>query len=162
MARSPTAIAMRRIQSELNEWLHAPPDGCELLQFEPLTTWVVGMSGPESAPGMPQLYVGEKFQLRIAFTDRYPMEPPEVIFIPPSPVHPHIYSNGHICLDILYDGRRGGWSPALTMNKVCLSLRSMLSSNTDKKRPPGDQDYCQRMRGRSPKETRWDFEDDKV
>ncbi len=28
----------------------------------------------------------------------------QVVFLPPSPVHPHIYSNGHICLDILYDG----------------------------------------------------------
>lgn len=27
-------------------------------------------------------------------------------------------SNGHICLDILYSGRNGGWSPALTMSKV--------------------------------------------
>ncbi len=42
----------------------------------------------------------------------------QVTFLPPSPVHPHIYSNGHICLDILYDGQSGGWSPALTMNKV--------------------------------------------
>ena len=56
----------------------------------------------------------------------------EIYFIPPSPVHPHIYSNGHTCLDILYDGHNGGWSPALTINKVCLSLRSMLASNTDK------------------------------
>ena len=56
----------------------------------------------------------------------------QVLFIPPSPVHPHIYSNGHICLDILYDGRNGGWSPALTVNKIALSLRSMLASNTNK------------------------------
>ena len=28
----------------------------------------------------------------------------QVLFLPPSPVHPHIYSNGHVCLDILYDG----------------------------------------------------------
>ena len=56
----------------------------------------------------------------------------EIYFVPPSPVHPHIYSNGHVCLDILYDGSNGGWSPALTINKVCLSLRSMLASNTDK------------------------------
>ena len=30
------------------------------------------------------------------------------------------------------------------------------------KRPPGDMEYCHRSRGRSPKETRWEFEDDKV
>lgn len=110
----------------------------------------------------------------------------QVIFVPPSPVHPHIYSNGHVCLDILYDGRNGGWSPALTINKLCLSLRSMLASNNDKvrywsaykvavsktgfpfyrpalqKRPPGDRDYCNRTQGRSPKDTRWDFDDDTV
>jgi ubiquitin-protein ligase len=90
----------------------------------------------------------------VVFSERYPLEPPEVTFVPPSPVHPHIYSNGHICLDILYDGHNGGWSPALTINKVALSLRSMLASNTDRRRPPGDADYCARMRGRSPKETR--------
>lgn len=33
-----------------------------------------------------------------------------------------------------YTGREGGWSPALTVNKLVLSLRSMLASNTDKVR----------------------------
>ena len=69
---------------------------------------------------------------------------------------------GHICLDILYDTRNGGWSPALTINKVALSLRSMLASATEARKPPGDADYCTRSRGKSPKDTRWDFEDDKV
>eukprot|EP00887_Chlorella_sp_A99_P007130 scaffold2.g7130.t1 len=114
----------------------------------------------------------------VTFDDRYPLVPPEVVFLAPTPVHPHIYSNGHICLDILYDGHDGGWSPALTINKaseqqegaegaaggcrVALSLRSMLASNTDKRRPPGDREYCARTHGRSPKETRWSFEDPNV
>lgn len=56
-----------------------------------------------AAAGMPPLAptAGETFRLRILFSERYPLEPPEVTFVPPSPVHPHIYSNGHICLDIL-------------------------------------------------------------
>ena len=58
----------------------------------------------------------------------------QVYFVPPSPLHPHIYSNGHICLDILYNSDNGGWSPALTISKVALSLRSMLASNTERVR----------------------------
>jgi hypothetical protein len=30
------------------------------------------------------------------------------------------------------------------------------------RRPPGDLEYCARTAGRSPKETRWEFEDDTV
>ena len=33
-----------------------------------------------------------------------PIESPEVIFYGKSPEHEHIYSNGFICLSILYDG----------------------------------------------------------
>lgn len=76
-------------------------------------------------------------RVSVRFTDNYPLESPEVVFIPPAPIHPHIYSNGHICLDILYDGRNGGWSPALTISKVIISLRSMLASSTDKVRGQG-------------------------
>lgn len=153
---------MRRIQSELNDWLQHPPEGCRLVQCEPVTNWVIEMLGPESSPCERALYKGQVFHLKVVFSDRYPLEPPEVTFTPPSPVHPHIYSNGHICLDILYDGHNGGWSPALTINKVALSLRSMLASNMELHRPPGDADYCARTRGRSPKQTRWDFDDDRV
>ena len=36
------------------------------------------------------------------------------------------------------------------------------SSAAVQKRPAGDSDYCNRTRGRSPKDTRWDFDDDTV
>jgi ubiquitin-protein ligase len=138
-----------------------PPEGCRLLQGE-LKEWMIEITGPDSSSTGPPLYQGQTFRLKVTFTERYPLEPPEVVFMTPSPVHPHIYSNGHICLDILYDGRNGGWSPALTINKVALSLRSMLASNSDYERPSGDQEYCRRSHGRSPKLTRWEFDDPTV
>ena len=61
-------------------------------------------------------------------------------------MHPHIYSNGHICLSILY----AEWSPALTISKVCLSILSMMSSCAEKAKPPGDGAYCARAPVRGP------------
>jgi len=146
----------------MKDWLQNPPEGCLLEEYEPMTVWTILMQGPDASQGMPRLYENELFRLRITFPNNYPLEPPEVVYLSPTPIHPHIYSNGHICLDILYDGHNGGWSPALTINKVCLSLRSMLASNTDKSRPPGDADYCRRVGSRSPKLTMWAFHDDRV
>jgi len=70
------------------------------------------------------LYAGEEFVLQFRFSQQYPLESPEVMFVGTVPIHPHIYSNGHICLSILSDG----WTPALTVQSVALSILSMLSS----------------------------------
>jgi ubiquitin-protein ligase len=43
-------------------------------------------------------------RLRFRFPSEYPIESPEVVFIDGSPDHEHIYSNGFICMSILYDG----------------------------------------------------------
>mmetsp|Transcript_12449 Transcript_12449/g.33964 ORF Transcript_12449/g.33964 Transcript_12449/m.33964 type:complete len:166 (+) Transcript_12449:571-1068(+) len=162
-----SAIASKRIQSELREWQRAAPEGFALedVSGQDMTNWCISMQGPEclGGPGMSKdFYVGKVYRVRVSFNEQYPIQAPEVVFLDPSPVHPHIYSNGHICLDVLYDGQTGGWSPALTISKIVLSLQSMLASNTSPTRPPGDSDYCQRVGTRSPKLTRWVFEDDKV
>ncbi len=47
------------VQSELRDWLQHPPDGCKLVQYEDLRTWVIELLGPES-PCQPQLYTGEQ------------------------------------------------------------------------------------------------------
>lgn len=52
------------MQSELNDWLLHPPEGCSLESFEPLTKWIIHMQGPENAaaPGLPRLYENELFR----------------------------------------------------------------------------------------------------
>lgn len=151
-----------RPQSELREWMTSPPDGCALEPTpsgEPsLTEWVIAMAGP---PGS-VFEADGPFRLRVRFDPDYPLEPPEVVFLAPVPAHEHIYSNGHCCLDTLYTGRNGGYSPALTISKLALALQSMLASATEKRRPEGDAEYCKRTAGRSPKQTVFVYDDDRV
>lgn len=93
----------------------------------------------------------------------------------PIPIHPHIYTNGIICLDLL---GTAGWSPVQSVESVCMSLQSMLTGNTKNERPPGDKEFCASMgpRGkdgwsssskggwgrRGLKDVRFDYDDDTV
>ena len=105
------------------------------------------------------LYPNETYRLFIRFTDEYPFSSPEIKFCLPAPLHPHIYSNGHICLNILYDD----WTPALTVHSVCMSLLSMLASCTHKELPPDNMMYTMMTpHEKNPKNTRFSFEDSTV
>mmetsp|Transcript_50 Transcript_50/g.120 ORF Transcript_50/g.120 Transcript_50/m.120 type:complete len:148 (-) Transcript_50:15-458(-) len=142
----------RRLMKELASLRSHPISNMEIHESDSWGRLLVTIRGAEQT-----LYAGESFRLQFVFSSDYPMDPPEVIFLDP-PIHPHIYSNGHICLNIL----GSGWTPALSVESVCLSLLSMLSSCQSKTRPPDDDQYCRNSLGRSPKETRWWFHDDAV
>ncbi|KAG5461938.1 MAG: hypothetical protein BJ554DRAFT_5797 [Olpidium bornovanus] len=104
---------------------------------------------------------------KFRFGPNYPLESPEVVFTENIPVHPHlmrdqtlrvqVYSNGHICLDILYSH----WTPIQTVASVCLSIQSMLSSCVKKERPPDDSAYVKTAR-KSPKDTSWSFHGSRI
>jgi ubiquitin-conjugating enzyme E2 W len=111
---------LKRISKELQRFREATVEGVSFLCIE-TDRWIIKIEG---ACLINSLYRGETFTLQVRFTKEYPFDSPEVLFVGESPVHEHIYSNGHICLNIL----GSDWSPALTVNTVVLSIISMLSS----------------------------------
>ncbi|KRF80223.1 uncharacterized protein Dvir_GJ22224, isoform C [Drosophila virilis] len=146
----------RRLHKELMSLIKEPPPGVtvdtESVQ-QNLSEWKINIKGFEGT-----LYEGEDFQLLFKFNNKYPFDSPEVTFIGSNiPVHPHVYSNGHICLSILTED----WSPALSVQSVCLSIASMLSSCREKKRPPDNTLYVKTC-NKNPKKTKWWYHDDSV
>ena len=102
-------------------------------------------------------YSGEVYTLQFRFTDEYPFDSPEVMFVGTPPKHKHIYCCGYICLSTL----NSDWTPALKTSSVCMSIISMLSSAKVKESPPNDEQSSNYMKNKSPKDINWVFEDDK-
>ncbi|KAL1918236.1 uncharacterized protein VTP21DRAFT_3502 [Calcarisporiella thermophila] len=147
-----SSLCTRRLSKELRDLQTNPPVGVSVDSADDFQCWRLILKG---APNT--LYEGETFKLQFRFGNSYPLESPEVVFLGSPPVHPHIYSNGHICINILY----GQWSPVQTVSSVCLSIQSMLSSCTKKELPPDNSIYIKHASS-SPKHTAWAFHDDTV
>eukprot|EP00735_Rhodelphis_limneticus_P003304 TRINITY_DN14760_c0_g1::TRINITY_DN14760_c0_g1_i1::g.30224::m.30224 TRINITY_DN14760_c0_g1::TRINITY_DN14760_c0_g1_i1::g.30224 ORF type:complete len:153 (-),score=1.87,sp/Q55EY8/UBE2W_DICDI/49.33/6e-53,UQ_con/PF00179.21/7.3e-31,Prok-E2_B/PF14461.1/0.013 TRINITY_DN14760_c0_g1_i1:539-997(-) len=149
-----TETAKRRLMREYKNLSEKPIPGIQVqLEGDALDRWIVTITGAEGT-----LYANEQYRLLFEFDAQYPIHAPVVIFMGEPPIHEHVYGNGHICLDVLYSG----WTPVLTVESVCLSIVSMLSSATIKKRPPDNDSYVAKARNRNPKSTTWFFHDDKV
>jgi ubiquitin-conjugating enzyme E2 W len=108
------------------------------------------------------LYANKTYRLRFRFTNSYPIEAPEVTFVIDAthevPMHPHVYSNGIICLDLL---DRAAWSPVHNVESVCISLQSMLTGNSKNERPPNDAEFV-RTNYRRPRDINFLFHDNEV
>jgi ubiquitin-conjugating enzyme E2 W len=141
---------------------HLPP-GITFAKSDNLEEWQMDIRVLDDNP----LYQNQVYRLKFTFSQKYPIEPPEVQFISlpashetprPIPIHPHIYSNGIICLDLL---STAGWSPVQTVESVCMSIQSMLTANTRDERPPGDSDFVSYNK-RRPRDINFQYDDDNV
>ncbi|KAH8522153.1 hypothetical protein H0E87_002965 [Populus deltoides] len=102
---SPTSVSTsgKRIQREMTELNMDPPPDCS--------------AGPKGTP-----YQGGIFFLDLTFPSDYPFKPPKVVF-KTRIYHCNVDSAGNLSLDILKDS----WSPALTITKVLLAIRSIFT-----------------------------------
>lgn len=116
MSSNPT---IRRIHKDLAVMMKNPSSNCSagLVNDDDPFNWHATIIGPVGTP-----YEAGVFNLSISFPSDFPFRPPRVRFLTPI-FHPNINQSGEICLDILKDR----WSPALSMQKVLLSLCSLLN-----------------------------------
>ncbi|KAF3346149.1 hypothetical protein VdG1_01254 [Verticillium dahliae VDG1] len=163
------SFASKRLAKELNKLNNGLPPGIELISADNFEEWFMDIRVLDDNP----IYRDQIYRLKFKFSPQYPIggqpllprktlassrsdliahvlaEPPEVTFSKttdrPIPLHPHIYSNGIICLDLL--GSQG-WSPVQNVETICMSLQSMLTGNSKAERPPGDEDFVRSNRQR--------------
>ncbi|XP_069124975.1 LOW QUALITY PROTEIN: ubiquitin-conjugating enzyme E2 D4-like [Argopecten irradians] len=108
----------KRLKKELMTMKNDPPENCSAgLAGDDIYHWTATIFGPEGTP-----YQGGMFFLDMKFPTDYPFKAPKVSF-KTKIYHPNINSNGSICVDIL----RSQWSPAFTVNKVLLSISSLMA-----------------------------------
>ena len=114
---STIAKSTRRLCKELEVMRNAPPPGITAdLKGDNIYELEATIHGPPNTP-----YEGGTFLLDITYPKDYPYKPPKVTF-KTKIYHCNINIKGEIGLDILKDK----WSPAMTVEKLLLSIQSLL------------------------------------
>ncbi|KAI4847017.1 hypothetical protein E4T44_04741 [Aureobasidium sp. EXF-8845] len=113
-----------------------PPDGITAgpVEEDDLFVWEALIEGPEGTP-----YEGGIFPAELKFPKDYPLMPPTMKFL--SDIwHPNVYPNGVVCISILhppgddpnhYEHASERWSPIQSVEKILISVMSMLAEPND-------------------------------
>lgn len=113
------SVSSKRLQHELDSLIKEPLLDCNAgPKGSNLYKWVACLRGPAGSP-----YEGGVFFLDLSFNNRFPFEPPKVVFRTKI-YHCNINSKGKICLDVLGDA----WSPILSVSKLLLSISALLAA----------------------------------
>ncbi|KAL7426173.1 hypothetical protein ACHAXH_000320 [Discostella pseudostelligera] len=139
-----------RIQRELKEFLSSPPPGLSVkISGKNVRLWIITLSMPDNT-----IYAGETYKLRVQFPNDYPTSPPSVYFLPPTPRHEHVYTNGDICLSLLGTD----WRPIMTAQSIAQAIMSILCGAQRKSLPMDNARHAGNKPGL--KQDDWVYHDD--
>lgn len=124
--------AQKRLLKEYQQLVKDPPPGIVAGPKDEnnLFLWDCLIQGPPDTP-----YEGGVFNAQLEFPRDYPLSPPKLTFTP-SILHPNVYPNGEVCISILhapgedpnmYELAEERWSPVQSVEKILLSVMSILS-----------------------------------
>jgi ubiquitin-conjugating enzyme E2 G2 len=131
-----SGTALKRLMTEYRELSFHCPDGIAAgpVNEDNFFEWEAMIIGPEGTP-----HEGGVFCATLSFPRDYPLSPPKMRFTTEM-FHPNIYPDGQVCISILhppgddphlYESSSERWSPVQSVEKILLSVMSMLAEPND-------------------------------
>ncbi|CAK7265913.1 ubiquitin conjugating enzyme Ubc7/UbcP3 [Sporothrix epigloea] len=129
--------AYRRLLQEYRTLTNSPPDGIAAgpVSEDDMLLWEAVIQGPEGTP-----FEGGVFPAELKFPKDYPLVPPTMRFVGCEVWHPNVYPSGLVCISILhapgndpnhYELASERWSPVQSVEKILISVMSMLAEPND-------------------------------
>ncbi|OAL00016.1 ubiquitin-conjugating enzyme [Phaeosphaeriaceae sp. SRC1lsM3a] len=128
--------ASKRLFKEYKALSSDPPEGITAgpVNEDDMFVWEALIQGPEGTP-----FEGGIFPAELRFPKDYPLAPPKMKFVV-DVWHPNVYPNGEVCISILhppgddphqYEQASERWSPIQSVEKILISVMSMLAEPND-------------------------------
>uniref|UniRef100_A0A8C6MY17 Ubiquitin-conjugating enzyme E2 G2 n=1 Tax=Mus spicilegus TaxID=10103 RepID=A0A8C6MY17_MUSSI len=134
--RGMAGTALKRLMAEYKQLTLNPPEGIVAgpMNEENFFEWEALIMGPEDT-----CFEFGVFPAILSFPLDYPLSPPKMRFTCEM-FHPNIYPDGRVCISILhapgddpmgYESSAERWSPVQSVEKILLSVVSMLAEPND-------------------------------